>query len=63
MNPFVLTGDTIFKSGTGRTDLPGGNSRTMVKSLKKLKEMLKTELIIPGHGEETNATNETFSLM
>ena len=63
MSPFVLSGDTVFKGGTGRTDLPGGNSRTMVKSLKRLRDMLKTELIIPGHGEETNASSETFSLM
>lgn len=49
---FVFTGDTLFKDGHGRTDLPGGSQEDLEKSLEKLKKILKPGIIIyPGHGE------------
>lgn len=49
---FILAGDTLFKDGYGRTDLPGGSAEDLEKSLKKLNKILKPEMIIyPGHGE------------
>ena len=49
---FIFTGDTLFKDGVGRTDLPGGSEKDLEKSLEKLKKILKSGLIIyPGHGE------------
>jgi len=50
---FVFTGDTIFEDGFGRTDLPGGSSKDLKKSLKKLSEILPKDIkVYPGHGEE-----------
>jgi len=49
---FVFTGDTLFKSGVGRTDLPGGSSKHLQESLQKLARFLKPGTkIYPGHGE------------
>lgn len=49
---FVFTGDTLFKDGQGRTDLPGGSEKDLEKSLEKLKKILRPGMIIyPGHGE------------
>jgi len=48
----IFTGDTIFKDGFGRTDLPGGSMADLEKSLRKLKLVLKTGMAVyPGHGE------------
>ncbi|HUW71749.1 MAG TPA: MBL fold metallo-hydrolase [Candidatus Humimicrobiaceae bacterium] len=48
----VFTGDTLFKDGYGRTDLPGGSEKELEKSLEKLKKTLKPGMTVyPGHGE------------
>ncbi len=39
---FLFTGDLLFKGAIGRTDLPGGNTAQMKKSLAKIKKMDKT---------------------
>jgi glyoxylase-like metal-dependent hydrolase (beta-lactamase superfamily II) len=46
----LISGDTIFADGVGRTDLPGGSEEEMEKSLERLSS-LKIEKILPGHGE------------
>jgi len=49
---FIFTGDTIFKDGYGRTDLPGGSKEDLKKSLGKLEKILKPGMkVYPGHGE------------
>ncbi len=49
---FIFTGDTLFKDGYGRTDLPGGSEAELKESLEKLAELLKPGFkIYPGHGE------------
>jgi len=49
---FVFTGDTLFKDGYGRTDLPGGSQEDLERSLEKLKKILKPGMTVyPGHGE------------
>ncbi|MBC8206374.1 MAG: MBL fold metallo-hydrolase [Kiritimatiellales bacterium] len=54
-----FTGDTLFKGSCGRTDLPGGDARTLTASLKKLAETLPPETrIVAGHGEETTMGHE-----
>jgi glyoxylase-like metal-dependent hydrolase (beta-lactamase superfamily II) len=48
----AFTGDTLFKEGVGRTDLPGGSSKYLQESLQKLSKVLKLGTkIYPGHGE------------
>ena len=49
---FIFTGDTIFKNGYGRTDLPGGSEKDLENSLEKLAKILKPGMMVyPGHGE------------
>ncbi len=49
---FIFTGDTIFKNGYGRTDLPGGSEEELIKSLEKISKLLKKGMMIyPGHGD------------
>ncbi len=48
----IFTGDTLFKDGVGRTDLPGGSPADLELSLLKLKKIFKTGMkIYPGHGD------------
>jgi glyoxylase-like metal-dependent hydrolase (beta-lactamase superfamily II) len=45
----LITGDTVFARGVGRTDLPGGNGEELSKSIDRLSK-LRTEVLLPGHG-------------
>ena len=49
----VFTGDTLFASGIGRTDFPGGSMSNMTASLKRLTRLPDYLLVYPGHGETT----------
>jgi glyoxylase-like metal-dependent hydrolase (beta-lactamase superfamily II) len=54
-----IVGDTLFKGSAGRTDLPGGDARTLTASLKKLAETLPPETrIVAGHGDDTTMAHE-----
>jgi hydroxyacylglutathione hydrolase len=47
----LFTGDLVFANGEyGRTDLPTGNHRELVKSLEKILT-LNINSMLPGHGE------------
>ena len=46
----LISGDTVFYMGVGRTDLPGGNMETLGSSIQQLSK-LDVEYLIPGHGE------------
>ncbi len=49
---FIITGDTLFRDGIGRTDLPGGSEEDIFKSLERLKKYLRKGMVIyPGHGD------------
>jgi len=51
---FVIGGDVLFKMSIGRTDLPGGNHHTLLKSIHTKMFVLPDETIVyPGHGEAT----------
>lgn len=55
----VFTGDTLFKDGVGRTDLPGGSQRDLLTSItSKLLCLDDTVRIYPGHGEESTIGRE-----
>jgi hydroxyacylglutathione hydrolase len=45
----LLTGDTLFVNGIGRTDLPGGSAKEMEKSLRRLSELGDEIEVYPGH--------------
>ncbi len=50
----LFTGDTLFKDGTGRTDLDGGNAIALHSSLKKLAALPPQTVVFPGHGDKTS---------
>lgn len=55
----VFTGDTLFNSGIGRTDLPGGNSYDIINSIRDKLLKLPDEIIVyPGHGPITSIGTE-----
>ncbi len=55
----VLTGDTLFRRGIGRTDLWGGDSREIMRSLRsKLLVLPETAVVVPGHGPTTTIGEE-----
>ena len=54
-----FSGDVIFKNSIGRTDLPGGNYATLIKSIKNELFLLDDNVqIYPGHGPITNIYDE-----
>jgi hydroxyacylglutathione hydrolase len=51
---FVMGGDVLFRSGIGRTDLPGGNTGVLMNSIRKQLFVLPDGVLVyPGHGEPT----------
>jgi glyoxylase-like metal-dependent hydrolase (beta-lactamase superfamily II) len=55
----VLTGDTIFRMGIGRTDLPGGNYQQELESIShKIFTLPLDTVILPGHGPESTIGEE-----
>ena len=52
---FVLTGDTLFRNGVGRTDLPGGSEQQLWDSINRLLGMVGEDVMLfSGHGPEWN---------
>jgi glyoxylase-like metal-dependent hydrolase (beta-lactamase superfamily II) len=55
----LVAGDTLFQNSIGRTDLPGGNGRQIVQSIReKLFKLPEDAVVIPGHGESTTIAYE-----
>jgi glyoxylase-like metal-dependent hydrolase (beta-lactamase superfamily II) len=52
-------GDTLFKRGVGRTDLPGGDWNALVASIEgKLFQLPPETVVYPGHGPITTIAEE-----
>lgn len=50
---FLFSGDTLFAGSCGRTDLPGGSTRAIRESLRRLATLPQDYSVHPGHGEST----------
>lgn len=49
----LFSGDTLFRLGVGRTDLPSGDARKLRDSLARVLGLSGVERVYPGHGEST----------
>lgn len=45
----LVSGDTLFLDGCGRTDLPGSDHAQMIESLKRLRKVDDDIVLYPGH--------------
>jgi glyoxylase-like metal-dependent hydrolase (beta-lactamase superfamily II) len=55
----LLAGDTLFAGSVGRTDLPGGDTRALLRSIRaRLLPLPENTLVVPGHGQETTLGQE-----
>jgi len=55
----LLAGDTLFRGGIGRTDLPGGSYPQILRSIRDKLLVLPDELLVlPGHGDTTTIGEE-----
>ena len=55
----MFSGDLVFAGSIGRTDLPGGDHPTMLRSLRdKVLPLADDIVVLPGHGEQTSIGRE-----
>jgi hydroxyacylglutathione hydrolase len=55
----LVAGDTLFRDSIGRTDLPGGDGRQILRSIHtKLLTLPADATVIPGHGPNTTIGRE-----
>jgi glyoxylase-like metal-dependent hydrolase (beta-lactamase superfamily II) len=55
----LVAGDTLFRESIGRTDLPGGDGRQIVVSIReKLFALPEATTVVPGHGPNTTIAHE-----
>ena len=58
----LIAGDTLFAGSVGRTDLPGGNTRQLLASIRdRLLPLPDVTRVIPGHGASTTIGRERKS--
>ena len=56
---FLIGGDVLFRGSIGRTDLPGGDHDTLLRSIREQLWVLPDEVVVyPGHGEPTTIGHE-----
>lgn len=50
-SPDLITGDTLFVGGLGRTDFPGGSHQELISSIQQKLLVLPEDTVVwPGHG-------------
>jgi glyoxylase-like metal-dependent hydrolase (beta-lactamase superfamily II) len=54
----LFTGDLLFAGSIGRTDLPGGDHATILRSLARTLTLPDTTVVLPGHGPTTTIGDE-----
>ncbi len=55
----LIAGDTLFRDSIGRTDLPGGDGRLILRSIAdKLLALPDEAVVVPGHGPNTTIGRE-----
>jgi hydroxyacylglutathione hydrolase len=55
----LVAGDTLFRDSIGRTDLPGGDGRQILRSIHgKLMPLPENATVVPGHGPNTTIGRE-----
>lgn len=55
----LFSGDHLFAGSVGRTDLPGGDWETLMRSMReKILDLSDETLVAPGHGETTTIGRE-----
>ncbi len=55
----MFSGDLLFAGSIGRTDLPGGDHPTMLRTLRDKVLPLRDDIVVlPGHGEQTSIGRE-----
>lgn len=58
----LFSGDTLFQGSIGRTDLPGGNGRQIMRSIvDRLLTLPDETVVLPGHMLETTIGRERAS--
>jgi len=53
----LISGDTLFIDGFGRTDYPSGDEKKLKESLKKIKKLGDIKILLPGHGAPASKYN------
>jgi len=56
----LVSGDTLFNSGFGRTDAAGGSMTELEASLSRLFALPADTLVLPGHGSSTTIGQERY---
>lgn len=58
----LIVGDTLFSGSIGRTDLPGGDHATLIRSIKAVLFAFGDDAVVfPGHGPKTTIGEERRS--